>query len=123
MERLGADLIAAALPSGDGRRSGISKATALPLPLVLEGAWIEVSTVSTGRPEGAVEVRVGAGVEGEVISTFIASSVTIRERLLGALAVVEGNKGQSPEGVEVIGRGGGGISGLITEGAGGEVIV
>ncbi|GET62933.1 hypothetical protein GLOIN_2v1785348 [Rhizophagus irregularis DAOM 181602=DAOM 197198] len=101
---------------GDGWRSGISKATALPLPSVLEGAWIEA-------PEGTEEVRVGAGAEGEVISTFIASSVTIRERLLGASAVVVGDKGQSPERVEVIGRGGGGISGLITEGAGGEDMV
>jgi hypothetical protein len=103
------------------------------------GAWIEASTVSTrvvlglgevitwtlltGRPDGTLEVRVGAGAEGEVTSTFIASSVTIRERLLGAPAVVVGDKGRSPEGVEIIGRGGGGISGLITEGAGGVVMV
>ncbi|PKC50460.1 hypothetical protein RhiirA1_486318 [Rhizophagus irregularis] len=131
--------MAAALPSGDGRRSGTSKATALPLPLVLEGACIEASTVSTGvvvlweevitwtlltgRPEGTVEIRLGAGAEGKVISTFIASSETVRVRLLGAPAVVVGDKGQSPEGVEIIGRGGGGISGLITEGAGGVVMV
>ncbi|PKK61615.1 hypothetical protein RhiirC2_791557 [Rhizophagus irregularis] len=70
-----------------------------------------------------VEVRLGAGAEGEVISTFIASSETIRERLLGALAVLVGDKGRSPDGAEVSGRGGGRISGLITEGAGGVVIV
>ncbi|GBC14314.2 hypothetical protein RhiirA5_446402 [Rhizophagus irregularis] len=76
-----------------------------------------------GVPEGTVEVRLGAGAEGEVISTFIASSETIRERLLGTPAVLVGDKGQSPDGAEVSERSGGKISGLITEGAGGVVIV
>ncbi|PKC50619.1 hypothetical protein RhiirA1_485796, partial [Rhizophagus irregularis] len=75
------------------------------------------------RPEGTVEIRLGAEAGGEIISTFIASSETIRERLLDVPAVVMGDKGQSPETVEVIGCSGGGISGLITEGAGGVVIV
>ncbi|PKC53572.1 hypothetical protein RhiirA1_479035 [Rhizophagus irregularis] len=121
MERLvrkGADLIAAALPSEEGRRSGTSKATDLPLSL---GEGFEET--GRGRPEGTVEVVLGAGAEGEVISTFIASSETIREHLLGAPAVLVGDKGQSPDGAEVSGRGGGGISGLITEGAEGVVIV
>ncbi|PKY36994.1 hypothetical protein RhiirB3_460978, partial [Rhizophagus irregularis] len=75
------------------------------------------------RPEGTVEVKVGAEAEGEVISTFIALSETVRVHLLGAPAVLVGDKGQSPEGVEITGRGGGRISGLITEGAEGVVIV
>ncbi|GBC50043.2 hypothetical protein GLOIN_2v1785348 [Rhizophagus irregularis DAOM 181602=DAOM 197198] len=80
-------------------------------------------TIGVRRPEGTVEIRVGAGAEGEVISTFIASSETIRVRLLGVPAVLVGDKGQSPEGVETTGRGDGGISGLITEGAGDVVMV
>ncbi|CAB4476947.1 unnamed protein product [Rhizophagus irregularis] len=121
----------------------ISKATDLPLSLeegfvetgrewacieeskdvLVGGGRVITGTLLIGRPEGTVKMRLEAGAEGEVISTFIESSETIHERLLGAPAVLDGNKGQSPDGAEVSGRGGGGISGLITERARGIVIV
>ena len=47
----------------------------------------------------------------------------MRERLLGAPASLLGDKGLSPEGDEVSGHGGGGISELRTEGPLGVVIV
>ena len=70
-----------------------------------------------------MEIRFGAGAEDEVVSIFIASSETMRERLFGTPASLLGDKGLSPEGAAVSERGGGGISGLITEGTGGVVIV
>ncbi|EXX62380.1 hypothetical protein RirG_162330 [Rhizophagus irregularis DAOM 197198w] len=109
--------------SGEETRVGAEKSTALPFSLVLEGAWIEASTISTGRPKGMLEIRLEVGVEGEVILTFIASSETVHKRLFGTPAVLLGDKGQSSEGAEVSGDGDSGISGLITEGAGGVVIV
>ncbi|GBC23943.2 hypothetical protein GLOIN_2v1785348 [Rhizophagus irregularis DAOM 181602=DAOM 197198] len=80
-------------------------------------------TLLTGRPKGMLEIRLEVGVEGEVILTFIASSETVHKRLFGTPAVLLGDKGQSSEGAEVSGDGDSGISGLITEGAGGVVIV
>ncbi|PKC01240.1 hypothetical protein RhiirA5_427035 [Rhizophagus irregularis] len=80
-------------------------------------------TLLTGRPKGTLEIRLEVGVEGEVILTFTASSETVHKRLFGTSAVLLGDKGQSSEGAEVSGGGDSGISGLITEGAGGVVIV
>ncbi|PKK74291.1 hypothetical protein RhiirC2_774928 [Rhizophagus irregularis] len=106
-------------PSGEGWRIDTLKATDLTLSLG-EGF------MKTGRRCACIEDSkdvLGAGAKGEVISTFIASSETVHERLFGTPAVLVRDKGQSPEGAEESGCGGSRISGLITEGAGGVDIV